>query len=62
VHAELEDVLPRILDVARGALIQANQHAVYYDPGLEHWSNMSVLNAALAGELFLKAIVAKERS
>jgi len=33
---------------------------VYFDPGNEYWGQMSVLNAALAGELFLKAIIAKE--
>ena len=43
-----------------GALTQANQHAVYYDPGMDHWTDMSVINAAMAGELFLKAIIAKE--
>lgn len=30
------------------------------DPGNEHWDKMSVLNAAHAGELFLKALIAKE--
>jgi len=30
------------------------------DPGNEHWDVISVLNAAHAGELFLKAIIAKE--
>lgn len=60
MHEGLKDIPDRILDVAIGALTQANQHAVYYDPGMEHWDHMSVLNAALAGELFLKAIIAKE--
>ncbi len=60
MHVGLEDIPSRILDVAIGALTQANQHAVYYDPGMDHWTDMSVLNAAMAGELFLKAIVAKE--
>ena len=60
MHAEIKDISDRILNVAIGALTQANQHAVYYDPGMDHWSQMSVLNAALAGELFLKAIIAKE--
>lgn len=60
MHEELRGIPDRILDVAIGALTQANQHAVYFDPGLEHWHFMSILNAALAGELFLKAIVAKE--
>ncbi len=35
-------------------------HAVYSAPGLEHWHEISVLNAAHAGELFLKAIIAQE--
>lgn len=60
MHKDLKDIPDRILEVAIGALTQANQHAVYYDPGMDHWSQMSVLNAALAGELFLKAIIAKE--
>jgi len=60
MHESLKDIPSRILEVATGALTQANQHAVFFDPGLEHWDRMSVLNAALAGELFLKAIIAKE--
>jgi hypothetical protein len=60
MHAGLKNIPERILDVAIGALTQANQHAVYYDPGMDHWTDMSVLNAAMAGELFLKAIIAKE--
>jgi hypothetical protein len=57
MHEGLKDIPDRILDVAIGAL---TQHAVYYNPGMDHWDHMSVLNAALAGELFLKAIIAKE--
>lgn len=60
MHSDLAQIPGRILEVAIGALTQANQHAVYYDPGMDHWDYMSVLNAALAGELFLKAIIAKE--
>lgn len=60
MHEALKHIPDRILDVAIGALTQANQHAVYYDPGMDHWTDMSVLNAAMAGELFIKAIVAKE--
>ncbi|CAD5255622.1 conserved hypothetical protein [Bosea sp. 62] len=60
MHAALKDIPARIFNVAVGALIQANQHAVYYDPGMDHWTDMSVLNASMAGELFLKAIIAKE--
>ncbi|MEP5438339.1 MAG: hypothetical protein ABJQ08_17035 [Paracoccaceae bacterium] len=60
MHTSLENIPDRILQVAEGALTQANQHAVYFDPGLEHWDHMAVINAAFAGELFLKAIIAKE--
>jgi hypothetical protein len=60
MHPDLASVSHRILNMAKGALAQANQHAVYYDPCLDHWSEMSLLNAALAGELFIKAIIAKE--
>jgi hypothetical protein len=56
----LEQVPGRILENAKAALTQANTHAVYLDPGNEHWGQMGVLHSALAGELFLKAIIAKE--
>ena len=60
MHNILENIPDRILRFAEGALAQANQHAVFADPGNEHWDFMSVVNAAHAGELFLKAIIAKE--
>lgn len=60
MHEGLKDIPQRIVSVAIGALTQANQHAVYYDPGMDHWEDMCIINAALAGELFLKAVVAKE--
>jgi hypothetical protein len=60
MHGGLKDIPHRILNVAIGALTQANQHAVYHDPGMEHWEDMCIINSALAGELFIKAIVAKE--
>jgi hypothetical protein len=50
----------RILTLATGALTQANTHAVFFDPGKEHWDFISITNTAHAGELFLKAIIAKE--
>jgi hypothetical protein len=60
MNEELRQIPGRILRLAIAALSQANTHAVYMDPGNEHWDVMSVLNAAHAGELFLKAIIAKE--
>lgn len=46
--------------MATGALAQANTHAVFMDPGNEHWDFISITNTAHAGELFLKAVIAKE--
>ncbi len=60
MHKILKEIPNRIITVATGALAQANFHAVYYDPGMDHWDHISILNAALAGELFLKAIISKE--
>jgi hypothetical protein len=61
MHSELLKEIPnRILTLAVGALAQANMHAAFSDPGNEHWDFISVTNAAHAGELFLKAIIAKE--
>lgn len=56
----LEGIPSRILGLARASLMQANTHAGFMDPGNEHWPLMSVLNAAHAGELFIKAIIATE--
>lgn len=60
MNPALEAIPERILHLALGALTQANMHAVFQDAGNEHWEYMSVLNAAHAGELFLKAIIANE--
>lgn len=60
MNEELRSIPDRILGLARAALTQANHHAVFMDPGNEHWPLMSVLNTAHAGELFLKAIIATE--
>jgi hypothetical protein len=60
MEAVLKEIPNRILTLALGALSQANMHAVFADPGNEHWDFISVTNTAHAGELFLKAIIAKE--
>jgi hypothetical protein len=60
MNPALEQIPQRILHLAMGALTQANTHAVFVDPGNEHWEFISVLNTAHAGELFLKAIIARE--
>lgn len=60
MNEQLRQIPDRILGLAIAALTQANTHAVFQDPGNEHWPLMSVLKAAHAGELFLKAIIANE--
>lgn len=57
---QLCGISDRILDVAEAALAQANNHAVFHDHLIGARDHISVLNAATAGELFLKAIIAKE--
>lgn len=56
----LKEIPDRILELAKGALSQANMHSTFADPGNEHWSFICVLNAAHAGELFMKAAIARE--
>lgn len=60
MEREFQEIPERILQLALGALSQANTYSVYTDPGLEYRRFMSVLSTAHAGELFLKAIIAKE--
>lgn len=59
IQLQLSQIPDRILGLAGSALRQGNTHAAFLDPGNEHWGLMSVLNAAHAGELFIKAIIAK---
>ena len=60
MHPALQEIPSRIFRLAEGALAQANTHAVYMDPGKEYWDFISVINAGHAGELFIKAVIAKE--
>jgi hypothetical protein len=60
MNPELAQIPDRILQLATGALAQANTHAVFADPGNEHWGFMCVINTAHAGELFFKAVIARE--
>lgn len=60
MNKQFQQIPRRILLLAQGALSQANTYAVYSDPGLEYREHMSVLSAAHAGELFMKAIIATE--
>ena len=60
MHHSLEGISTRILSLATDALMRANTDAVYFDPGMEHRRSLAPLAAAHAGELVLKALVAKE--
>lgn len=60
MHESLEDISDRILNLATGALKRANTDAVYFDPGMEHRQSLAPLAAAHAGELVLKALIARE--
>lgn len=57
--SEIDEIPERIFRMASDALTQANTHAIFDGPGVEHWANMSILDAAHAGELFLKAVIAQ---
>jgi len=57
--SEIDDIPERIFRMASDALTQANTHAIFNGPGVEHWANMSILDSAHAGELFLKAVIAQ---
>lgn len=60
MNPALRGIPDRIVHLAKGALAQANTHAVYFDSGREYWDTICILNTAHAGELFLKAIIARE--
>ncbi len=58
-HAIFGEIPDRILELAKCSLAQANQHATFSDSGVEYWPIISILNATHAGELFIKAAIAR---
>lgn len=60
MHPDLKDVWKHIREQAEGALAHANRHSCYWDPQTPHWKQQAVLQAAHAGELFIKARIAQE--
>lgn len=58
-HRIYGEIAKRLLENGLGALAQANMHAAFSDPGNEHWASMSILNSAQAGELIIKAAIAR---
>ena len=49
-----------MLDLGLGALTHANRHAAYWGPENPKWPELSVLQAAHAAELLIKARIAQE--
>lgn len=60
MHDSLKDIPKRILQLALDALRRANMDAAFFDLHLEHRRTLAPLAAAHAGELLLKALIAKE--
>lgn len=60
MHPSLHGISDRILHLAKGALKRANTDAVFFDPGMEHRNSLAPLAAAHAGELLIKALIARE--
>lgn len=60
MHHSLRGISARILGLAIDALTRANTDAVFLDRGKEHRRSLAPLAAAHAGELLLKAMIAKE--
>ena len=60
MHDIVEVIPDRITDAAVTALEQANQNVVDSESFSKNFDQISILNAARAGELFLKAIIAYE--
>lgn len=60
MDAELKSVHEHMLRLALGALAHANWHAHFKSWDNDCWAELSVLQAAHAGEIFLKARIAQE--
>ena len=57
---ELRSVHEHMLGLGLGALAHANWHAHFNSPDNEYWPQLSVLQAAHAAEILLKARIAQE--
>lgn len=54
-----EEVPQNMLDIGLGALAHANYHSAYYDEANDKWGKLSVLQAAHAAEILVKARIAQ---
>lgn len=60
MHTELRGIWEHMLGLGLGALAHANWHAHYFSHENRHWPSLSVLQAAHAAELIIKARIAQE--
>lgn len=60
MHVELKSVWQHMQQLGLGALAHANWHANYHSYENEHWPELSVLQAAHAAEILIKARIAQE--
>ena len=60
VNPALSDVWTHMRDLGLGALAHANRHAAYAAMENKRWPELSVLQAAHAAELLIKARIAEE--
>lgn len=60
MEKELKGVHRHMLSLGLGALTHANWHANYYSPDNEYWGELSVIQAAHAAEILIKARIAQE--
>ena len=60
MNPALKDIWQHMLDLGLGALAHANRHAAYSAMENPRWPELSVLQAAHAAELIIKARIAQE--
>lgn len=60
MNKQLEGIWQRMLDLGLGALAHANRHAAYCCMENERWPDLSVLQAAHAAEILIKARISQE--
>lgn len=60
MNDELKDIAANMLNLGLGALMHANRHAAYQGVVNDKWAELSVLQAAHAAEILIKAKIAEE--
>jgi hypothetical protein len=60
MHPDLRSVHQHMLGLGLGALAHANWHSNYFSTESEYWSELSILQAAHAAEILIKARIAEE--